>query len=602
MIATQKLSQPASYDRSRVSSLCLARILLLFAVCSGSALAQSFQSGDRAFDKQFGDAFFDSYWAQYPGYGLAVGYYKYAEKMVVPSQKAKEQELAFIQRWQTKLHAIDPKSLSDSRRADWALLENEFEARRFELKEARSWEWDPSNYNVADPFARILATDYAPIDQRLRTILKRLSFVPAYYAAAKQNIKSPTREHTQIAIEQNRGALAVFGDDLHKAVDASGLSPHERQLMIDRIAGGRDAINDYVAWLENLQKTLDLSSARSFRLGRELYEKKFSYDIQTGVSAQELYQRALQEKEQLHIRMTVLADQLWPKYFPSEAPPTDRLQRIGRVIGKLSEQHVAREDFFKEIEQQIPQLAKWVTDHQLLDLDADKPLKVRETPLHQRGIALASIDAPGPYDPTAPTYYNVTPMNDLSPQRAESLLREYNRWMLPILNIHEAIPGHYAQLVYGNKSASRIKAIFGNGAMVEGWAVYGERMMLESGYGDHTAEMWLIYSKWLLRSVCNTILDYSVHVLDMSEGDVKKLLIQEAFQSDEEAAGKWRRVQLTHVQLTSYFAGYAAIYDLREQMKREQSGNFTLKKFHERFLSYGNAPVSVIKKLMLGEK
>ena len=48
--------------------------------------------------------------------------------------------------------------------------------------------------------------------------------------------------------------------------------------------------------------------------------------------------------------------------------------------------------------------------------------------------------------------------------------------------------------------------------MVEGWAVYGERAMLESGYGDHTAEIWLIYSKWLLRSVVNTILDYSVHV------------------------------------------------------------------------------------------
>ena len=109
------------------------------------------------------------------------------------------------------------------------------------------------------------------------------------------------------------------------------------------------------------------------------------------------------------------------------------------------------------------------------------------------------------------TYYNVMPLDEIPADRAESHLREYNRWMLPILNIHEAIPGHYAQLVYANKSPSRIKAIFGNGAMVEGWAVYGERAMLESGYGDNTAEIWLIYSKWLLRSVFNTILDYSVH-------------------------------------------------------------------------------------------
>jgi uncharacterized protein (DUF885 family) len=578
----------------------IASLLLLFVCSAIAATAASQGRADAAFDKQFGDAFFDAYWAQHPGYGIGVGYYKYADRLIVPDAKAQTEELAFIKKWQTRLHGIDRQTLNDSHRADWALLDNDFAARRWELEQARSWEWDPSNYNVAEPFARILTTEYAPPDQRLRTVLKRLVNVPAYYAAAKQNIKNPTREHTQLAIEQNRGALQVF-DELQKQIADSGLSQHERMLIAQRIDAAKAAVADYIAWLESTQQTTQ-STARSFRLGRDLYEQKFAYDIQTGDTADALYQRALLEKEQLHTRMAVLADQLWPKYFPNTAPPADRLTKIGQLIGKLSEQHVPRDKFFSEIEQQIPDLAKWVTDHDLLTLDADKPLKVRITPAHQRGIALASIDSPGPYDPTAPTYYNVMPLDDLSPERAESLLREYNRWMLQILNIHEAIPGHYAQLVYGNKSASRIKAIFGNGAMIEGWAVYGERMMLESGYGDHTAEMWLIYSKWLLRSVCNTILDYSVHVLDMNEVDAKHLLVHQAFQSNEEATGKWRRVQLTHVQLTSYFAGYSAIYDLREQQKRELGDKFSLKRFHEQFLSYGNAPVNIIKGLMQGSK
>jgi uncharacterized protein (DUF885 family) len=574
---------------------------LLLSVC-GSVAAQTASQGraDNAFDKQFGDAFFDAYWAQYPGYGVGVGYYKYADRLIVPDTKALTAELAFIKHWQTRLHAIDRQALNDSHRADWALLDNEFASRQWGIEQARSWEWDPSNYNVAETFSRILAIEYAPLDQRLRTVLKRLVNVPAYYAAAKQNTKRPTREHTQLAIEQNQGALVVLGDDLQKQVAASGLSQHERELLGQRIAAARVAVTDYIAWLTSLQKQLTSENSRSFRLGRELYEQKFGFDIQTGDTPKSLYDRAVQEKEQLHARMTMLADQLWPKYFPNIAPPADRLEKIGRLIGKLSEQHVPREKFFGEIERQLPELAKWVTSHNLLTLDADKPLKVRLTPVHQRGIALASIDAPGPYDPTAPTFYNVLPLDDLPAERAESLLREYNRWMLQILNIHEGIPGHYAQLVYGNKSASRIKAIFGNGAMIEGWAVYGERMMLESGYGDDTAEMWLIYSKWLLRSVCNTILDYSVHVLDMSEADAKHFLLHDAFQSNEEAVGKWRRVQLTQVQLTSYFAGYAAIYDLREQQKRDLGERFDLKRFHEQFLSYGNAPVSVIKTLMQG--
>ena len=194
-------------------------------------------------------------------------------------------------------------------------------------------------------------------------------------------------------------------------------------------------------------------------------------------------------------------------------------EKIGRVIGRLADDHVPPAQLLPEIERQIPELERWVRDHNLIELDPTKPLIVRETPPHKRGIAGASIDSPGPYDAGAPTYYNVTPLDDLPAARAESWLREYNRWMLPVLNIHEAIPGHYVQLVYANRSPSLIKSIFGNGAMIEGWAVYSERMMLESGYGEHKAEAWLVYSKWNLRSVCNTILDYGVHVLGMTEAE-----------------------------------------------------------------------------------
>src|SRR5205814_4716487 len=183
---------------------------------------------------------------------------------------------------------------------------------------------------------------------------------------------------------------------------------------------------------------------------------------------------------------------------------------------------------------------QWVRDNDLIELDASKPLTVRETPAYKRGIAMAGIDAPGPYDASAPTYYNVTPLDELTSERAESALREYNDWMLPILNIHEAVPGHYVQLVYANKSPSLIKSIFGNGAMIEGWAVYAERMMLESGYGDNEPEMWLMYSKWNLRSVTNTILDYSVHVLGMTEQEGLALLSRQAFRTPAEAKAQWR--------------------------------------------------------------
>jgi uncharacterized protein (DUF885 family) len=89
-----------------------------------------------------------------------------------------------------------------------------------------------------------------------------------------------------------------------------------------------------------------------------------------------------------------------------------------------------------------------------------------------------------------------------------------------------------------------------------------------------------------------------VHVLGMTQEQAMDLLTRQAFQTTREAEEKWRRVQLTSVQLTSYFSGYSEIMELREQRRNALGAKFSLKQFHEQFLSYGSAPVRVIKELM----
>lgn len=578
--------------------VCIAALITLtscpFAPAATGSLA------DAAFQREFGDSFLDQFWQSQPDAAVSAGYYKYADRLVVPNEKTRAEQLRHTKAWLERLHTIRPESLSLSNRIDWTILDNKLRSTIWYATEFRRWEWNPATYDVADTTALLLTTEYAPLEQRLRAVLTRLANVPAYYAAAKHNLKQPTREDTQLAIEQSEGALSVFGDDLQTQVSVSALNASERALFGQRIDATRKAIEDYIAWLKAQDARLVKEcNARSFRVGRALYEQRFAYDIQSGGTAEELYQRAMQEKAQLLTRMNLLADQLWPKYFSNVAPPQDHFEKLSQLLGKLSEQHASPEQLLPDVERLIPSLENWITEHGLIDLDPTRPLQVRETPLYQRsGLGLAGIYAPGPYNPTAKTYFNITPLDGYTAARAESVLREYNNWMLPVLVMHEAIPGHYVQLMYANKSPSRIRSIFANGAMVEGWAVYSERMMLESGYGADTAEAWLMYSKWNLRSVCNTILDYSVHVLNMSQEDAIRLLTHEAFQSDEEAVGKWLRVQRSSVQLTSYFAGYAAIYDFREKLKREWRGRFDLKRFHEQFLSYGNTPLVLIEQLM----
>jgi uncharacterized protein (DUF885 family) len=454
---------------------------------------------------------------------------------------------------------------------------------------------------VAPAFALLLSTEYDALDVRLRTVLARLGRVPAYYAAATRSIRAPSREHTRLAIEQNRGALEVFGPALEQQIAASQLSAAERELFAQRLAATRRAISDFISALEDLDAGLARNGgARSFRLGRDAYERQFAFDNPGSAGARALFDSAQRDRLRILEEMDRLTRELWPRYRAAEPLPADRFERIGHMVDVLSAQHEEPAAYLDYVRRLIPQLESWVTENRLLRLDPTKPLVVRPTPAYQRGVAIAGIEAPGPYDPDARTYFNVLPLETLSAAQAESFLREYNRWMTPIFIIHEAVPGHYVQLIHANRSPSLIKSIFGSGVTIEGWAVYAERMMLESGYGANAPEMWLMYWKWFLRSVTNTVLDYGVHVLDLSEQQATRMLMREAFQSAEEARGKWRRVQLTSVQLTSYYSGFQQLQALRERRRSQLGQRFELAQFHEEVLGFGSAPLSLIQELMSG--
>lgn len=547
------------------------------------------------FDK-YKEQFIDDLWKVYPGWASSQGFHKYDSILVIPNDAARAKELAFAKANLDSLKSFDINGLNDNNKTDYYMIENQLRSTEWAINELKAYEWNPSEYNVSGAFAEILTGNYDSLDVRLRNFYLKMANIPAYYEAAKKNIKNPTLEHTQLAIEQNLGGISVFETDLHNALNKVHFGEHEKQSIEATAKQSVAAIKDFADWL----KKLDNKSPRSFRLGKDLYAKKFEFDIQSGYTADVVYEKALARKKELHEKMFELADKLWSKYMNNVTKPTDKLLLIKQVIDKISEKHVKPEEFQSAIEKQIPLLVEFIKQKDLIYIDPSKPLVVRKEPDYMAGVAGASISAPGPYDKNGNTYYNVGSLASGDKDRAESYLREYNHYILQILNIHEAIPGHYTQLVYSNQSPSLIKTIFGNGAMIEGWAVYTERMMLENGY-ENSDEMWLMYYKWNLRTTCNTVLDYSVHTKEMSKEDALNLLINEAFQQKAEAEGKWRRVCVTQVQLCSYFSGYTEIYDFREELKKQQGDKFNLKQFHEKFLSYGSAPVKYIKELMVSE-
>jgi uncharacterized protein (DUF885 family) len=78
-------------------------------------------------------------------------------------------------------------------------------------------------------------------------------------------------------------------------------------------------------------------------------------------------------------------------------------------------------------------------------------------------------------------------------------------------------------------------------------------------------------------------------------------MINETFQEESEANGKWRRAQLTSTQLATYFTGYILFLELLEDYKQQEGDDFVLKNFHEELLSYGSIPIRYIREMMINE-
>jgi len=223
-------------------------------------------------------------------------------------------------------------------------------------------------------------------------------------------------------------------------------------------------------------------------------------------------------------------------------------------------------------------------------------------PEFQRGVAVAYCDSPGPLDKGQRTFYAVSPIpDDWTDAQVDSFLREYNARSIANLTIHEAMPGHYLQIAHSNRYPSVLRAMLFSGPFVEGWAVYTERVMQEQGFRDGDPLMRLVQLKWYLRAVTNAIIDSAIHVDGMTRDEAMQLMTVTGFQEEREAAGKWVRAQLTAAQLSTYFVGYLEHADLRAEAERRWGKEFSLKRYHDKVLSFGSPPGRFVRALLFDE-
>ena len=187
----------------------------------------------------------------------------------------RKRELDFAAQTESDMKQFNFDSLSANNKTDYKLIQNFVDGLRFNVNEFKSYEWDPAGYNLGDAIFGVMDYQGMPLDEKLRNLSKKLANAPAYFQAAKKNIHRPTKEHTDLAIAQNKGSLSFFDKTLPDSLSASKLDEKEAAEFKDRLKAAREAVEAYVNWLEkDVATKTDSANMRSFRIGKELYAKK----------------------------------------------------------------------------------------------------------------------------------------------------------------------------------------------------------------------------------------------------------------------------------------------------------------------------------------
>lgn len=570
----------------------------LLAIAAATFVAPLLSAADSPLETFF-RRHLDERFALHPLEATQLGDHRFDDKLDDLSPAALARSLAHLKAARTKLpQAIDRTQLSPDERINFDLFVHELDAAIWLHEHTQPYATNPRIYTdyIGDSVFLLLAQSRLPKETNLANALARMRLIPAIVAAAKQNLTNPPRVVLETALRQNQGSIGFYERDLF---ELTGATPQLAALQAEA-ARVVPVLKDYQQWLE---QTLLPRATGEWRLGPQKFAQKLDYTLNAGLSADDVLRAAESEFTRVHLELYVISRQLWSRYFPSAALPVaddaGRRTTIARVIAAVAKEHGKPEELVADARATVERIKTFIREKDILRLPEPDRCQVIEMPEFQRGNSLAYMNGAPPLDPDAPSFYAISPpAKDWDPKRTQSLLEEYNRHMLQILTIHEAYPGHYVQLEYSSRAPSYLRRVLQSGVMIEGWAVYTEQMMLDQGYGDGDLALRLNQLKFYLRAVANAMLDHKLHAQAMTDADAIRLMVDGAFQSEEEARAKLIRAQQTSTQLSTYFVGRMAHVRLREEMQRTLGDKFSLGRYHEAALSHGSIPMKYLAELV----
>jgi uncharacterized protein (DUF885 family) len=597
-------------------------MVAVLVICSSFAVAQSTASAAQSNAKfaTLSEQFIHESLAQLPSSASQAGYHHYRNPRtgkdlaldsllddVSPAGFAAQRHLYAT--WRDRFHKEIPlASLAPEDAADWRLIDDQIALNLLELDQIQNYRHNPTFYVelLGSALFQPITDDYAPEDVRLGDVLSRVAGIPSFLNQARSVLADSDPIFIKVAIEENEGNINL----IQKTVAAAVAKNPALRSRFDKVAPPAvAALKSFSEWLQS-----DLAKRktdRTWRLGKQFYDQKFRLVMETDVTPEQLLTEAEAEFSKTRAEMLQLALPLHKQYYPDHDEHAGLSQQdrenkiIGEVLQKIADDHPDRNALIETAKEDLVGIRLFIIEKKIVTLKARDNLKVIPTPEFERGIySVGGFHSAPPLDPNAEAQFWVTPISPGTPEAsAESRLREYNNWVLKWLCIHEALPGHYVQAEHANDvqpvTRRLVRALYGNGAYVEGWAEYIAQNMMQQGFAANDPRYRISYLKVWLRAIGNSILDIRMQTMGMTDEQAMTLMMNDAFQTRAEAEGKLQRAKLSSTQLPTYFVGTEEWWRLRRAYEAASGKGFTLAGFHDRALDEGALPVPWLKDILM---
>ena len=525
------------------------------------------------------------YWNFYPTAGSRIGRHEFDGRLPDLTTGSMSQRKREIQRGLSDVQSLESAALSDEEQLSRRMLELFLQRELFTFEELRPLENNPMRQAGFLNVGNYVRRDYAPLEDRLRAASSVLKQVPEFLSALDASLRDDLSRHmVDMSVESYGGMAQFYRNELASFAN----KVDDRQIAADftsSITSAAAALDGFVEKLKLRARAAD----NDFAIGSTLYSRMLATGEGLDIPLERIASIGQANLEENLTQLREVAASIAP----------DR--SVQQIVDDISKTHPTAQGLIPDTRELLDDIRHALMDHNIVSLPSEDRCQVIETPTYMR-YAFAAMDSAGALETEATeSFYYVTPVEDhWTPEQAEEWLSKFDYNTLRIISIHEVYPGHFVHHLHNRygRPLPLVNRVATSYAFTEGWAHYTEQMMLETDYGADRPELQLTQLLEALVRNCRYVCSVAMHTGDMTVDEATKFFMENAFMAEYPSRREALRGTFDPGYL-NYTLGKLMILKLRDDYRRERNGDYSLREFHDRLLSYGAPPLPLLRNVML---